>query len=445
MNVEILDKITESAYSKARALKPDDISVISAYSEESMLRFSNNSVTVIDTLKEAAVFIYMAKEEKKVIGATSTVNESDLDNFVDRLFSSIKFTEKSVDYVPLPKIRSNPSPRNYDSRIEKLGEKIADYGGEAINAALKEGAKRVSGVLTANTEAYKIKTSGGVENSDKVTSMSINVRAFSSTNSSGHGLSCAASLPNFNGVEAGSTAGRFAKESQKTGHWEEGEYELIMGPTVTADLLEMVGYSSSAFRVDAGTSFLKDYLGKKIATDDLTLEDYGAIEGGLAGRSFDDEGVPTQKTCIIDKGMLQTYLHNSSTAKKYGTKTTGNAGIIAPHPWNLVVASGKSDLDETIRETKKGVYVTNNWYTRYQNYLAGEYSTLPRDATFLIENGSIKYAINGTRISDNIPRQLLNIKAIGKERKWIEWWEVETPILTPTLVIDNVAITKAQL
>ena len=445
MNIEVLDKITETVYTKASALKPDDISIISNYGEESMLRFSNNSVTVIDTLKEVVVFLYIAKEEKRVIGATSAVNESDLGKFVNRLFSSLKFTEKSGDYVPLPKIKFKYTAGYYDSKIEKLGENISDYSNAAINAALKEGAERVSGVLTANTEAYKIKTSGGTETSDKITSISINVRAFSSTNSSGHGLSCAASLQKFDAVEAGSTAGRFAKESKKTGYWEEDEYDLIMGPTVAADILEMVGYSSSAFRVDAGTSFLKDYLGKKIATEDFTLEDHGTIDGGLAGRSFDDEGVPTQKTCIIDQGILKTYLHNSSTAKKYNTKTTGNAGIIAPHPWNLVVKSGKMDLDKMIQECKKAVYVTNNWYTRYQNYVTGEYSTLPRDATFLIENGSLKYAINGTRISDSIPRQLLNIKGIGKERKWIEWWEVETPILTPAVMIEKVKITKAQL
>lgn len=445
MNIEILDKITEVVYTKASTLKPTDISVISNYGEASMLRFSNNSVTVIDTLKEVVVFLYIAKEEKQVIGATSAVNESDLDKFVNRLFSSLKFTEKSKDYVPLPKLQFKHTSSYYDGKIEKLGENISDHGNAAINAALKEGAERVSGVLTTNTEAYKIKTSEGTLTSDKTTSISINVRAFSSTNSSGHGLSCAASLSKFDAVEAGSTAGRFAKESKKIGHWEEGEYDLIMGPTVAADIFEMVGYSSSAFRVDTGTSFLKDSLAKKIAIEEFMLEDYGIIDGGLAGRSFDDEGVPTQKTVIIDQGLLETYLHNSSTAQKYNTKTTGNAGIIAPHPWNLVVGSGKTDLDKMIQESKKAVYVTNNWYTRYQNYVRGEYSTLPRDATFLIENGSIKYAINGTRISDSIPRQLLNIKGIGKERKWIEWWEVETPILTPAVIIDKVKITKAQL
>ncbi len=101
-------------------------------------------------------------------------------------------------------------------------------------------------------------------------------------------------------------------------------------------------------------------------------------------------------------------------------------------------------VEEMIKECKRAVYVTNNWYTRYQNYMKGEYSTIPRDATFLIENGSIKYAINGTRISDSIPRQLSSIKAIGKERRWIKWWEVEIPVYTPTILVEKTKLTRAQ-
>ncbi|MEM3403226.1 MAG: TldD/PmbA family protein [Nitrososphaeria archaeon] len=445
MNTEIIDKVTNMIYKKASRLMVDDISVVSAYGKESMLRFSNNSITVVDTLDEVAVLLYLAKDRKRVVGTTSSLREEDLDRFVTQLFSSMVYIEESEEYTPLPKGPFKyKSYNSYDISIERLGEELTDYCNNAINAALKEGAVRVSGVLTSDLVAYKIKTSCGVESMDKSSSITINVRAFSETSSSGHGLSCAASLPKFDPGEAGATAGRFAKESKRTGYWEEGMYDLIVGPTVAADLMQMVALSASAFRVDTGTSFLKDCLGKKVASEQLILQDYGTIDGGFDGRAFDDEGVPTKQTNIIENGVLLTYLHNTSTAKKYNTVTTANAGIISPHPWNIVVNEGDMSLGEMISESKKAVYVTNNWYTRYQNYVTGEYSTLPRDATFVIDSGSIKYAITGTRISDNIPRQLLNISGIGKRRKWVKWWEVETPVYTPPILIKNVKITKAQ-
>ncbi|MGQ9781971.1 MAG: TldD/PmbA family protein [Nitrososphaeria archaeon] len=446
MNIEVIDNLTDRILKKASGLSPDDISVITTISEDSMLRFSNNSMTVVDTLKEVVVFLYLTKAGKRCMGATYTINPNDLDDFVDKLFTSMKFAEKSKDYVPLPKITSRYETKSfYDVNIERLGEKIADHGVAAMNAALKEGARRVSGAITSSTQAYRIRTSGGVEAFDQRSSITINVRAFSDTGSSGHGLSCSASLADFNAEEAGATAGRLAWESKKTGHWEEGEYDLIMGPTVAANMLQMVGHSASAFHVDAGTSFFVNSLDKKVASEEFTLEDYGVVEGGFGGRVFDDEGVPTQRTSIIERGILRTYLHNSSTAKKYDVKTTGNAGIVVPHPWNLVAAPGDMSVETMIAECKRAIYVTNNWYTRYQNYVKGEYSTLPRDATFLVENGSIKYAINGTRISDSVPRQLLNLKGIGKERKWVEWWEVEIPTNAPALLIEKARITKAQL
>ncbi|MEM3826888.1 MAG: TldD/PmbA family protein [Nitrososphaeria archaeon] len=442
---EILDDIVESVFKKVLELKVDDASVIAVYGIENMARFSNNSITVIDTLDEVAVFLYMIKDGKKVVGTTYSVGKEELDKFVERLFLSMQFVEKSSDTVPLPKNGFKYLGKNdYDDRIEKLGEGVVDYCERAINAALSEGAKRVSGTISANVEVCKIRTTGGIEEDDRVSYISANIRAFSETNSSGHGLSCSTYLSNFYPEEAGKTAGMFSRESRKVGHWNEGEYDLIIGPTVAADIFQMVGISASAFRVDTGTSFFKDCLGKKVAVENLTVEDHGTVEGGFGGRKFDDEGVPTRKNTIIENGVLNTYLHNTTTAKKYGTITTGNAGIIAPHPWNIVVKEGDMSVEEMIKECKRAVYVTNNWYTRYQNYMKGEYSTIPRDATFLIENGSIKYAINGTRISDSIPRQLSSIKAIGKERRWIKWWEVEIPVYTPTILVEKTKLTRAQ-
>jgi PmbA protein len=446
MNTQILNEMTDIAFNKAKSLGADDISVISAYGEESMLRFSNNSATIANTLREAAMFVHMSKNRKRVMGTTSSVSGISLEKFVENLFESLKLVEGSIEYVQLPKgpFKFN-AQGTFDPRIEKLGEDIVEQSVIAANAALEGGAKRASGVLTANVGAYKIRTSGGVEAFDKGSSITINVRAFTEKNSSGHGLSCAATLSQFSAEEAGTTAGTFAKESERVGHWEEGEYDLIMGPTVAASIVQAIGHSSSIFRIESGTSFLKDLLGRKVAAENFTLEDCGVIEGGFGGRTFDDEGVPTQKTTIIESGNLKTYLHNSTTANKYGVKTTGNAGIIVPHPWNLVVKPGKFTVDEMIGDSKKAIYVTNNWYTRYQNYLTGDYSTLPRDAAFMIESGGIKYAINGIRISDSIPRQMLNIKAIGKEPKWIQWWEVDTPTCTSALLIEKARITKAQM
>ena len=92
---------------------------------------------------------------------------------------------------------------------------------------------------------------------------------------------------------------------------------------------------------------------------------------------------------------------------------------------------------------KKGIIFTNNWYTRFHNLRGGTYSTIPRDAAFMIEEGEIVYPITGTRISDALPRQLESIMAISKAREWIKWWEVSIPTLSPTILVKDVFITNA--
>ncbi len=185
-------------------------------------------------------------------------------------------------------------------------------------------------------------------------------------------------------------------------------------------------------------------LGQKVAPDIVTLKDNPA-EYSLANRVFDDEGVPTRENVFIDHGVLKTYLHNTSTAKIFKTETTGNAGLVMPTPWNIEMEQGDMSKEELFKQVKKGLYLTNTWYTRFQNYAKGDFSTIPRDGIFLIENGEIKQSLKDIRVSDNVLAMLNNIVAISKERQHVHWWgEADPPSLSPYVLIKGVHITKSK-
>ncbi|MEM2057712.1 MAG: metallopeptidase TldD-related protein, partial [Thermoproteota archaeon] len=165
---------------------------------------------------------------------------------------------------------------------------------------------------------------------------------------------------------------------------------------------------------------------------------------GLSSRTFDDEGIKTRKNIIVEKGTVKGYLHNVKTALKFKTESTGNAGWIMPSPWNLVIEEGSIGFEEALEEIKNGLYIVSNWYTRFQNYSTGDFSTICRDGVFLIENGELKGALKGVRVSDNIVRLFSSISTVCKERKWVRWWEVRTPAYLPAMVANDVRVTKAQ-
>ena len=161
---------------------------------------------------------------------------------------------------------------------------------------------------------------------------------------------------------------------------------------------------------------------KEIGKDDIPL-----VGGKCAnlGELIGKIGVPVPNGFAVTANAYKVFLDKTNAGK------------------TIESLLSKMDINDMITDVKRGILVTNNWYTRFQNMRTGEFSTIPRDATFLIENGSIKHPIRGTRISDSLPRLLMNIQSISKERKWIEWWEVSVPTLSPSMHIKDVSISKA--
>jgi len=288
-------------------------------------------------------------------------------------------------------------------------------------------------------------TSGNVHASQERGTLDISVRAFTSDISSGHSVSISGSEDEFNSSEAGRIAGEIAVAASNPKSGESGRFTALLGPLIFADLISQVGILSSAFLVDIGQSFLVDKVGTQVACEKLSLTDDPTIADSYGARAFDDEGFPTRRNVIIEKGVLKGYLHNSITAKKYDVETTGNAGLISPHPWNLVVESGEKSFDELLAEIDRGIYVTNDWYLRYQNYRRGDFSTIPRDGIFLIRDGFIESSVRELRISDNMLRILKNIRDLSRTRRWIKWWEVNVPTLTPYAVIEDLNFTKSTM
>jgi PmbA protein len=200
----------------------------------------------------------------------------------------------------------------------------------------------------------------------------------------------------------------------------------------------------SAYSIMTQMSVFIDKIGKKVAPEIVTLKDNPAPYS-MSNRVFDDEGVPTRENVFINHGTLKTYLHNTSTAKIFKTETTGNAGLIAPGSWNVEMEPGDFHKEELFKEMKKGLYLTNTWYTRYQNYAKGDFSTIPRDGIFLVERGEIRKSLKDLRISDNARAMLENITGISKERQHVHWWgEADPPSLSPYVLMKDVHVTKSK-
>ena len=437
------EKLTKRAVSRALSLGATDAVAEVYVGRERRIKFVNNEIAVFEERFERSISVFAAIKERRAEVSIDGLNAKRVDEAVEQVVRLAKLGEPADIYAPLPR-----GPFKYDEkllraqRIRGDPEKLTDAVEAAINAALAEGAERVSGTLIYSTGKTWLRTSGEAYGVAEDSSIEISLRALASGGGSGHFVSIAARREDFNPEEAGKMAGEYARLSRNPVEGEPGEYEVLLGPMTFANIIEEVGEAASAFHVDSGLSFLRDKLGREVASKILTLVDDPTIPGTYGASPFDDEGVPTRRNVIIENGILNTYLHNSTTAKKFNTETTANAGLIVPQPFNLVIEGGGESLEKLISDIDDGIYITNDWYLRYHNYQTGDFSTIPRDAILRIRKGGIDGALKNLRISDNMIKLLKNIRKLGEKKYWISWWEVETPVKAPHAVISSLNLTK---
>ncbi|GAH24952.1 unnamed protein product, partial [marine sediment metagenome] len=191
--------------------------------------------------------------------------------------------------------------------------------------------------------------------------------------------------------EAGRKAGKIAKMSVGGVNGSPGKYNVLLAPKVAGDIVAATPVAANPFSVEIGFSWLKDKIGEQIAPEFISVYDDALLPNGLGSKSFDDEGHPTGRNVLVENGILKGFIHNTSTAKKAGTVSTGNAGLVFPQNTNVFFEPGDHSFEELmeISKNKPTIYLTNNWYTRFTSYADGIFSTIPRDGMFIIENGEI--------------------------------------------------------
>jgi TldD protein len=199
-----------------------------------------------------------------------------------------------------------------------------------------------------------------------------------------------------------------------------GEMEVVMGAGESGILLhEAIGHAFEADFNRKNTSIFADKMGKKVAEDFVKIVDDGTLLGKRGAINFDDEGNPTEKTVIVNNGILTSYLHDRISSKFYKVNPTGNGrrqdfrNIPIPRMRCTYMENGPHKKDEIIASVKNGVYV--------ESFSNGEVNIGQGDFTFfvklgyLIENGKLTKPIKDFNIIGNGPQALADMVMVGDD------------------------------
>jgi len=199
-----------------------------------------------------------------------------------------------------------------------------------------------------------------------------------------------------------------------------GNMTVVLGSGWPGILLhEAIGHGLEGDFNRKGTSAFSGRVGERVASNLCTVVDDGTLPGRRGSLSIDDEGTPTEKTVLIENGILKGYMQDNLNARLMGVKPTGNgrresyAHLPMPRMTNTYMLPGQHDPEEIIKSVKNGLYA-KNFGGGQVDITSGKFVFSASEA-YLIENGKITRAVKGATLIGNGPDVLTKVSMVGSD------------------------------
>ena len=230
---------------------------------------------------------------------------------------------------------------------------------------------------------------------------------------------------------------------------------VVMGAGASGILLhEAMGHAFEADFNRKGQSVFSGKVGERVCPEGISIIDDATIKGCRGSLNYDDEGVPGQKTYMVEDGILTSYLHDRISARFYGVTPTGNGRRESfryppiPRMRTTYMESGNADPEGIIASVREGIYVDD--FANGQVKIGEGDFTFYVKSGFLIEDGRLTMPVKDINIIGNGPRALADIAAVGNDLRidpgaWTCGKEQNVPVSCgiPTVLVRKLTVGGA--
>ncbi len=199
-----------------------------------------------------------------------------------------------------------------------------------------------------------------------------------------------------------------------------GEMDVVLGPGWNGVLLhEAVGHGLEGDFNRKGTSAFAGRMGQRVASPGVTVVDDGTVPGRRGSLTIDDEGTPTNRTVLIEDGILVGYMHDRQSARLMGHAPTGNgrrqsyAHIPQTRMTNTIMLGGEAKAEDMIRSTRRGLYAVN--FGGGQVDITNGKFVFQCTEAYLIEDGRVTAPVKGATLIGDGPSALTKVSMIGDD------------------------------
>jgi PmbA protein len=446
MNTDFAAKLLEIALSKGA----DKAEVYVKTSKSLGIEVKEQKIDTLESSMTMGYCIRIIKDNR--LGFSYSTNMDEMDTVVENAIEASRYSEPD-DYLELPSA-IQPSaisqPLIFDNAIASLSED------EAINCTLLI----ESSAFNEDNRIKKIRKASGsfsTNNTYIVNSLGINAH-YQSTGCSAQLMAIAEEgsesqlgwdyqgsrfLNNVSFEEVGRTAAHRATQLLGARKINSIKGFVLLDNSVSTEFLGILSSALSSESVQKKKSMLAGKKGDMVMSNRFNIIDSGLLDRKLGSKPVDDEGVPTSHKILIEKGILNSYLYNTYTAKKDGISSTGNAvrggftGIPTVGHTNLYIEPVSkeytNDFHGLVKAVNKGLYVIETMGMHTANPISGEFSV--GVSGLWIENGEIKHPVKEAVISGNILDLFKKVVMVGDDLRFYG------NIGAPSLLIEEIDIS----
>ena len=413
-------------------------------SRSTPVAFESNRLKHLQTKESQGVGLRIIKDGR--IGFSATNRMEDVDGIVSRALEVSPYGAKAE--FSLPSSAEHPEVPTYDPEVQQVSiEKMVELSQAMVDGVLAGHPDVLCDAgVSQSVVKVRILNSTGLDASYEKTVFSLGLGGTLVRGTDmlfvGDGESSCRPI-----ADASDIVARVAGQLDQAHDMAEvttGRFPVVFTPDAVAGLLLsplLVGFNGKT--VLQGSSPLVGRLGEKIVDERFSLHDDGTIAYRPGSRPWDDEGIPTRITPLIENGVARNFIYDLKTAAQAGAESTGNASRGAgslPSPSTSVISIAEGDLsfEDMVADMKEGLVVERFLGAGQTNILAGDFSGNVL-LGYKVENGRMVGRVKNSMLSGNVYETLNNLIAIGSTARWRGG-----SLRTPHLYCSNVSVAKTE-
>jgi PmbA protein len=420
----------------------EEAEVFEVSSEETQVRFEANRLKQLQTNQHTSVALRIVKQGR--IGYATTTETGDVKELVSNAVETARFGTPARFQLPGP--TSYPRVDIFDTTVESVSvEEMIELGKEMITTVIghtpdiiceAEVSRGIVSVRTINSRG------GQAEYRKSFFNLAIEGSLIEDTDMLFVGENENSCHPLTETRTVTDVVLRQLELAKKRASAPSRQLPVVFTPDgVASALILPLMAAFNGKTVLEGASPIGNKLGQPVFDDKLWLRDDPTVAYRPGSRPCDDEGIPSQRTPLIEGGTVASFLYDLQTAALADTRSTGNGsrsrgGLPSPSPSAFIIAPGEATFEEMVRDMKEGLVIEQLIGAEQGNILGGDFSGNVL-LGYKVENGKITGRVKDTMVSGNVYRVLKQITAIGKDAKWVGGFLQTPPLYLPGLSVAS--------